>query len=152
ISSWESTVWAISRSGAPLSPAPEHHVQRPAPPHVRPRPPAVFQDVSDVTPRGFQGVGQFRHAIEGMFIVDGLSKADHCGRELGWVEGHRAERVAEEVAEYRRQQALLGIRQYGILAQEVRNRAVNGWQGLPIRAGRRGLRLALVLFDYGKPF
>jgi hypothetical protein len=42
--------------------------------------------------------GQFRHSVEDAVVVDGLREGDDVGREPGRINGDRAERDAEDVA------------------------------------------------------
>jgi len=76
---------------------PQHQIDHPAPADVRSRPAAMAQDVLVAATRFREGVGQFRHPLEGTVIVDGLGEGFHFGGEPSGVEGGGTEAVAENV-------------------------------------------------------
>ncbi len=75
---------------------PQHQIDDPAPPHVRPRAAAVAQDVLVVAPGVLQCIREDGHAIEGTVDVNRLREGDHGGRSPLGGERDWAERIAED--------------------------------------------------------
>src|SRR5262249_51770074 len=59
---------------------------------------AMVQDSAIVAAGLFEGIAEYRHALEGALVVDGLGEGDDVCGAPGWIEGDGAERIAEDVA------------------------------------------------------
>ena len=66
---------------------------------MRPRSPAVIEDVGVLAPGILESVGEDREAVEGPIGVDAFGEGENGGREPGEIEGDAVERVADDVAE-----------------------------------------------------
>jgi hypothetical protein len=74
----------------------EDQVENPAAAHMRPRAPAVGEDLFVGASVPLQGIGQFRHAVEGAHVVNGLRQLDEGGDPLT-VDADAEIRVADHV-------------------------------------------------------
>jgi len=64
--------------------------------------------------RGFEGVGQERHAVESALRIDVIGKGPHLSRQPGGAHRWRAERVSEEAVDEGSLHPVLGDRDGGI--------------------------------------
>src|ERR1051325_416176 len=93
----ESTCFVISRTIRHSLLLPQKQIKRPTPRHMRSRLSAMAQDFMIVAPGIVQGIGQFRHSVEGSVIVHRLGQLYHRGRQHREIEGDRAKRVTKDV-------------------------------------------------------
>ncbi len=62
---------------------------------------AVRNDLLSLAAGVHQRVGEDRHALERLVVIDRLCEADYVGGAPTWVEGDRAEGIAENLAQER---------------------------------------------------
>ncbi len=111
------------RLGAHESPIPrsalgsafaQQQIHNPAAASVLQTGPAMFDEVGVCTARGFEGVGQERHAVESALRIDAIGEGPHLAGQPGVAHRSRAERVSEEAVDEGSLLAVLGDRGGGI--------------------------------------
>ena len=76
----------------------QHQIHDPAAADVRPVAATMRNDLLLLAAGVHERIGQDRHPLEGLIVVDRPGEADNVGRSPTRVEGHGAEGVAEDVA------------------------------------------------------
>ncbi len=61
--------------------------------------PAVFQEGGVLAAGVFEGVGEDGEAVEGSVLIDGLSQRDNIAGKPERGEGHRMERITEDITD-----------------------------------------------------
>ncbi len=76
----------------------QHEIHHPAAANVRTGTAAVVEDVGVIAPGILKGVGEDRHPVECLFVVDPIGARNDGGREPGWFKIDKAERITKYAA------------------------------------------------------
>src|SRR5512145_2042738 len=92
----------------------QQQIHDPAAASVLPTRPAMLDQVGVRAARGFEGVGQQRHAVESALRIDAIGKGPHLSGQPGGTHRSRAEWISEEAVDEGSLLPVLGDRDGGI--------------------------------------